>query len=169
MIPEALFIILFLVFLTVVYAGWSFAPWVPTWKKDIDRAGKMAGLGKDDVFYDLGCGDGRVICRFSEKFGCIGKGVEISLPLYLVAKIRSFFRKNVTVQFKDLFRTDISDADTVFVFASSRKTASKLVGKFRRELKPGAGVISYVFPLEGVEPRKVGRARGRNAIYLYKF
>jgi precorrin-6B methylase 2 len=39
----------------------SFAPWVPTKKRDIVRAIKLSGLQSGEVFYDLGCGDGRVV------------------------------------------------------------------------------------------------------------
>ena len=166
---EILFIILFFVFLTVIYAGWSFAPWVPTWKKDIDRAEKLVDLKKGDIFYDLGCGDGRVVCHFSQKFNCNGKGIEIAIPLYVVAKMRSLFYKDVTIYFKDLFRTNISDAKMIFIFAASRKMSSKLIKKFQKELKPGTMVMSYVFPLEGIEPVKIDKPDRRNAIYLYKF
>lgn len=37
-----------------------FAPWVPTKSRDVKRAIKLSGLRSGEVFYDLGCGDGRV-------------------------------------------------------------------------------------------------------------
>ena len=164
-----LFIILFLVFATVVYAGWSFAPWVPTWKKDIERAEKLVNLKPGQVFYDLGCGDGRVVCHFAQKFNCIGKGIEISIPLYVIAKMRSFFYKNATIYFKDLFRANISDADVIFLFGMPKKLGPKIIDKFKKELKPGTQVITYVFPLKGMKHVKYDKPERKNALYLYKF
>ena len=57
----------------------------------------------------------------------------------------------------------------IFIFAASRKMSSKLIKKFQKELKPGTMVMSYVFPLEGIEPVKIDKPDRRNAIYLYKF
>ena len=56
----ALVAIILLMLITVAWAGLSFAPWVPTWKKDIKRAARMIALKEGDVFYDLGCGMGGV-------------------------------------------------------------------------------------------------------------
>ena len=165
---ELLLIILVVFFVSVAMAGLSFAPWVPTWKKDIERAENLVKLGPDDIFYDLGCGDGRVVLHFAKKFNCYGRGVELAIPFYLIAKIRSLFHKKVKIYWKNLFKHDISDAKVIFLFGMPEKLGKRLVEKFNKELKPGTQIISYVFPLKGLKPEKVDKPEKRNPIYLYK-
>lgn len=164
-----LLIFLLLVIFTMALAGLSFAPWVPTWKKDIERAMDLVKLSPNMVFYDLGCGDGRVIFRFVKKYKCKGVGVEMAVPVYLVAKIRAFFYKNTKIILGNLFTTDLSGADVVFLFGMPDKLGEKLMKKFNKELKPGTQVISYVFPLKDIEPVRVDKQEKRSALYLYKF
>ena len=165
----AIIVIVLLMLITVAWAGLSFAPWVPTWKKDIKRAARMITLKEGDVFYDLGCGMGGVVFYFSKKFKCQGKGVEIGIPFYLAAKFRSMFYKNVDIKFGNLFKTDISDADAIFLFGMPDKLGKKLLAKFEKELKKGTYIISYVFPIKGLKPIKHDKPKKRNALYLYKF
>ena len=164
-----LLIFLFLIIFTVALAGLSFAPWVPTWKKDIERAMDLVKLTPEQTFYDLGCGDGRVVFRFVKKYKCKGVGVEMAVPVYAIAKIRSFFYKKTKIILGNLFTTDLSDADVVFLFGMPDKLGDKLVEKFNKELKTGTQVISYVFPLKGLEPVKKEKPEKRSALYLYRF
>ncbi|MFH1536353.1 MAG: hypothetical protein ABID45_00030 [Patescibacteria group bacterium] len=165
----ALVAIILLMLITVAWAGLSFAPWVPTWKKDIKRAARMIALKEGDVFYDLGCGMGGVVFYFSKKFKCQGKGIEMGMPFYFVAKFRSFFYKNAIIKFGDLFKADLSDANAIFLFGMPDKLGKKLLIKFEKELKKGTYIISYVFPIKGLKPIKVEKPHKRNALYLYKF
>ena len=164
-----LLIFIFLVIFTVALAGLSFAPWVPTWKKDIERAMDLVELTPEQTFYDLGCGDGRVVFKFVKKYKCKGIGVEMAVPVYAIAKIRSFFYKNTKIILGNLFTTDLSEADVIFLFGMPDKLGDKLIEKFKKELKPGTQVISYVFPLKKMEPVKIDKQEKRSALYLYKF
>ncbi|MDO8622525.1 MAG: hypothetical protein Q7R80_04815, partial [bacterium] len=72
---------------TFAYAGVSGAPWVPTWRRDVDRFLALAQLRPGERFYDLGCGDGRLV-RAAANTGTIATGFECSLLPYLLAKLR---------------------------------------------------------------------------------
>ena len=47
----------------------SLAPFVPTPQEVVEKMLQVANLKKDEVVYDLGCGDGRIIITAAQKFG----------------------------------------------------------------------------------------------------
>jgi hypothetical protein len=54
-------LIIVLIILPFAIAGISFAPWVPTRSKDIKRGLDLAKMKPNEIFFELGCGDGRVV------------------------------------------------------------------------------------------------------------
>jgi SAM-dependent methyltransferase len=151
--------------------GLSLAPWVPVRKSDLPRILDIGKLQPDESFYDLGCGNGRVVFYVSRKTEGRIYGVELSFFLYLICLIRNLFtEKKVKLMFNDLYRVDLGEADVVFVFSQSReKISGKLLDKLKREMKKGARVVSYVFPFASWEPLLVSRPSEKDLpIYLYK-
>lgn len=100
---------------------------------------------------DLGSGDGRVVIDFAEA-GFESYGVEINplLVLWSKLKIKKLGLKNAKIKWGNIWQTDLSGFDSVFIF--QYKTANKMLAKkFKKELKNGSIVISTGFPLEGIE------------------
>ena len=160
-------IILFLVILfSAVYAGWRGAPWVPTKKKDVERFLKLADIKPGQKVYDIGCGDGRIICAASNA-GAKGVGYEIFLAPYFFAKIKSLFYKNCKIKFKDFWRADLSDADIIYIFLIPQQY-KKLEKKLRNELKKGTKVIAYVWPIEEWQPKEMDVLKNYLNLYLYE-
>lgn len=150
----------------------SFAPWVPAFKKDLPRIFRLAKVQPGEVFYDLGCGDGRTVVYAAEQFKAQAIGVELIFPLFVVCQLRKFFSQSKSIKFKNknLFHEDLSGADVVYVFGIPRTLAHRVKEKFQKELKPGARVVSYVFKIEGLTPVAVDKPNAKdNSIYLYKF
>jgi SAM-dependent methyltransferase len=84
------FLILFLLLASAGYAAWRGAPWVPTWKRDLERIKKLAQLKEGDRFVELGCGTGRV-CRYLAKHSSAKTfGVELSFLQWATAHILSW-------------------------------------------------------------------------------
>lgn len=160
--------ILFIIILTFAYGAFRAAPWLPTRSVDIERIVKLADIKSGQKIYDLGCGDGRFI-EAAAKEGAIAVGYEISILPYILAKIRLMkFGKNAKVKYRDFWFSNLNDADTIYFFLTP-KIFSKIHSKFKKELKPGTSVISYVWPLENMEPIKVDKVEGQANMYLYKF
>ena len=150
------------------YGALSAAPWVPTRKKDIDRLIRLAGTHPGEVVYELGCGDARVLSCFVKTTGTKGIGIEVSLLQYAFAKMRSWWiGPNLRIYWKNLFSVSLSEADVVYLFLMPEAYA-KLRPKFEQELKPGARVITYVWPIPGWESEQVDAQEGRATIFLYK-
>jgi len=158
-------------FLIMSIASASFAPWVPSKKKDVLRALKLASPQKEDVLYDLGCGNGIVVFEAAKNYSIRSVGIELAFPLYVWCKIRSFFEEEISkrVEFRNenLFKADISEATIIYVFGMPQPLSKKLRLKLEKELKPGTKVISYVFPIEGWTPKLVDKPKNENPIYLY--
>lgn len=163
-------LVILLLLIPLAIAGVSFAPWVPTWQVDVDRALRLAQLKPGEVFYDLGCGDGKAVFA-AAKLGAKATGIEIAWPLYLFCLVKKVVQHQPLVKFKlgNLFNLDVSDADVVYIFGMPRTIQQKLRDKLERELKPGARVLSYAFPIHGWEPITRDKPTPKQlSIYLYK-
>ncbi len=160
-------ITLFLFFATFIYAGISGATWMPTKKKDVERFLKLAKLKSDEVFYDIGCGNGRMVI-VAAKQGAKAVGLEISLFPYLLGKLNIFLKQSsAKIKYRDLWRYNLGDADVIYFFLMPKKM-KRLKTKFEQELNPGTRVISYVWPIDGWTPIKIDECEGWPKMYLYK-
>ena len=162
-----LLVLLFAILLSFFYSVVRAISWVPMWGKDIKTILDLADVKKDDKVYDLGCGDGKVVFAAADR-GAKAEGLEISVLPYLIANARKIISRNkAKISFKDFWMTDLSDADLVYFFLIPR-IYPKLKTKLEKDLKPGAKVIAYVWPIEGWEPTKVEKREKGPAIYLYE-
>ena len=150
-IPSLIFAIVIILLLSFVLSGLSIAPWVPCRKRDLERINRLANLGPGQVFYELGCGDGRV-CRYIAKKNPESEiiGIELSIPVFLFAKFMEVFfdPKNMKIKFGNAFNEDFSKADVLYTYALVKSINGKLKTKFEKELKKDAKVLSYVFSID---------------------
>ncbi len=156
----------FLILLSAVYAGWRAAPWVPTSRIDVGRIIKLAEIQPGQKFYDLGSGDGRIICAAARE-GATAEGIEISILPYCLSRIRSLFRGKSKITFGDFWWKDLSDANIIYFFLMP-KVYPKLKSKFKNELKSGTKIIARTWPFKDWEPLAVDVSEGCSALYLYQ-
>ncbi|MDF1497896.1 MAG: class I SAM-dependent methyltransferase [Patescibacteria group bacterium] len=146
---------------------------IPTSKKGIDKAVALAKIKPDEKFYELGCGEGRVLVQTVEKYDCYGVGYELVYPYYLLAKIRvklSKKSKKIEVRCKNFFKADLQNADVIFCFLTPK--LMQKIAKMLKEmkLKKGVRVVSYAFKINDMEPiEKIKHNKENWNIYLYKF
>jgi len=162
-------VVIFLFSVTSLYAGFRAALWVPTRRSDIERVSRLTSASPGQKFYDLGCGDGRLLCVMAG-LGLEATGFEISLPLFLAARIRRLFQKDkkrIKILYRDFWRTNLNEADIVYLFLTPQ-TFPKLEKKFKNELKKGTKVITYVWPFKCWQPIKTDIQKGRRSFYLYE-
>jgi len=128
------------------------SPWAPWWRtnKKIARAMcQMAKVGKVDIVYDLGSGDGTVLIVAAKEFGAIGVGIEIDPLRYFISSM--LLRSNrlsdkVRIIRRNFFDVNISEASVVFVYLVP-KALNRLLPKFNKELKKGTRIVSYKYPI----------------------
>jgi len=143
---------------------WTYGevPFVPTPPEVIDRMLEMARVKSDDVIYDLGSGDGRILIRAAKRYGAKGVGIEIDGDLVRKAQDNAFREKvDHLVEFRngDALSADVSPATVVTLYMLPEFNA-KLRPIFDRQLKPGARVVSHDFPIEGWVPDRVEKIKG---------
>jgi SAM-dependent methyltransferase len=129
--------------------------YVPTPENVVAKMLEVAKVGKNDVVYDLGCGDARIIITAAKKFGAKGIGYDID-PVR-VKESRENVKKAgvehlVTIEQKDIFTVDLSPATVVTLYLLPELNV-RLIPQLEK-LKPGSRIVSHDFDMEGVEPEK---------------
>ncbi|HAX44179.1 MAG TPA: class I SAM-dependent methyltransferase [Bryobacteraceae bacterium] len=124
-------------------------PYVPTTEPAVEAMLKLAKVGRSDVVYDLGCGDGRIVIAAARKFGARGVGIDINPER--IAEARANAKKagvEHLVKFieQDLFEADIREASVVTLFLLNHVNM-KLKPKLLADLKPGTRVVSNTFDM----------------------
>ncbi len=158
-------ILFWLFFLVVICFGFVIifgAPYLPTHKKQAELALDLLDLKKGQNFYELGCGDGKVLIMAAQR-GCQVVGYELNPLLYIFAKIRTYKHKSISVKYGNFWVKDLSKADGVFVFLLD-KFMSRLDQKLSNELKPGVKLASYTFKI----PNKKLYA-SEQGVFIYKY
>ncbi len=161
--------IVFILLLSFAYGSLRGAPWVPTKKHDVQRFLNLAEVKENEIFYELGCGDARITCAAGNA-GAKATGFDVSLFPFIIAQIRVLFsknRKNINIKYRDIWFLNFKDADLVYMFLMP-ETYEKIKPKLEKELKPGARVITYVWPMPGWEAKTIDKIEGYPPMYLYQ-
>lgn len=133
------------------------APYVPTPQEVVDRMLALAGVGKNDVVMDLGCGDGRIPITAAKTYGARGVGVDIDPALLAQANANAKaagVSHLVTFKLQDAMTADLSEATVLTLYLLSSSNL-KLRPKLTRELKPGSRIVAHNFALGDWEAEKV--------------
>ncbi len=144
--------------------------YIPTPKIIVRQMLLLARLRRDELLYDLGAGDGRILIEAARGFGARCVGVEIDPARIARLKERlEATRVKAEVIEGDLMNVDLSKADVVTIYLSN-SVNSILAPKLTRELKPGSRVVSldYVLPEWEHEKELTVKSTGLDRkLYLY--
>jgi ribosomal protein L11 methylase PrmA len=141
---------------------------VPTPQEAVDKMLEIANVGKGDVLYDLGSGDGRIPVTAAKRFGIRAVGIDIDPRR--IAEANENARKNgvtklVTFKQEDLFKTKFSDASVVTLYLLPDLNV-KLRPRLLAELKPGTRIVSHQFDMGTWQPERKLEL-GSRTIYLW--
>jgi precorrin-6B methylase 2 len=153
-----------------VLAGWALVPspapraedkkpdviFVPTPQEVVDKMLELAAVKKDDLVYDLGCGDGIIVVTAARKYGCKAVGFDIDPERIKESQDnvkRNGVEKLVQIKNADIFTLDLSKANVVTLYLLPRLNV-RLIPQLEK-LKPGSRIVSHAFDMEGVTPDKV--------------
>ena len=129
----------------------------------------LARVTTDDVVYDLGSGDGRIVILAARKYGARGVGIEQDAPLVQIAREAARVDKvddRATFIHGDLFTTSIADATVVTLYFSP-SVNRMLEEKLRRELRPGTRIVSHQFGIGNWSPDRSIQVEGGAELFLW--
>jgi hypothetical protein len=137
-------------------------PFVPTPEVVVAEMLKQAKVTKQDVLYDLGSGDGRIVITAAQKFGARGVGIDIDSDL--VKRSQENAQKagvgdRVKFLQQDLFKTDLSEATVVTLYLLPDVNL-RLRPKLLSELKPGTRIVSHNYDMGDWKPETVVKVQG---------
>ncbi|MBM4024877.1 MAG: methyltransferase domain-containing protein [Planctomycetes bacterium] len=150
-----------------------FVEYVTTPQDVVERMLELAAVTKEDVVYDLGCGDGRIVVTAARRYGC--RAVGYDLDLLRVREARQNAAEQgvahlVTIEQQDVLKVDLQDATVVALYMGAELNA-RLIPQLRK-LRPGARIVSHEFPIGALPPERTVRMSSRltgrrHTIYLW--
>jgi hypothetical protein len=138
--------------------------YVPTPPETVDEMLRQARLGKGDVLFDLGSGDGRIPLAAAKQYGVRAVGIDIDRKLVeeaTEAARREGLDNLVTFRLGNMFRADLTGATVVTLYLSDRLNVL-LRPKLLRELPVGARIVSHDFRMGDWPPEKSVRVPWKN-------
>lgn len=144
--------------ITVIY--------VPTPDDVVEEMARISKIGKNDIVYDLGCGDGRMVITAVKKFGA-KKGVGVDLDIERVKESQDNAKKagvedKVTFRKGDVLKVDdLSDANVVMLYMGDDINL-RLRPILQKTLKPGSRIVSHRFKMGDWKPAQTVTFRGKN-------
>jgi trans-aconitate methyltransferase len=127
---------------------------IPTPADAINAMLDLAELTPEDVVYDLGCGDGRLLIQAAVRFGCSGVGVDVDASLLETARQQtqqSGVDDKLTFVQGNLFEVEIRPATVVFIYLLPHLNL-RLRPRLLTELRPGSRVVSHQFDMDNWPP-----------------
>lgn len=114
----------------------------------------LAELRAGEVFFDLGCGDGRTVITAAKEFGARAVGVELREDLVKKALSTIYeqgLQDRITIVNGDMFNVDLTTADVIFLYLTTSAN-EKIKPKLEFELKRGVRIVSHDYEVVGWKP-----------------
>jgi ribosomal protein L11 methylase PrmA len=140
---------------------------VPTPQEVVEDMLRLANVGKNDVLYDLGSGDGRIAITAAKKFGIRAVGIDIDPERIKEATEnarKAGVEKLVTFRQEDLFKADFKEATVVTLYLLPDLNV-KLRPKLWEDLRPGSRIVSHQFDMGTWKPEKTLESQGRTVYF----
>ncbi len=130
--------------------------YVPTPQAVVDVMLRMAELRPDDVVYDLGCGDGRIVVTAAKLHGvkAIGYDIDPERVREARANVRAAGVEHlVRIEQADVFTLDLTGATVITLYLLPQLNV-RLMPQLAK-LRPGARILSHNFDMRGAKPLEV--------------
>lgn len=137
--------------------------YVPTSYETVEAMLKLANVGKGDVVYDLGSGDGRIPIMAVQKYNA-ARAIGIDINPERIREAQANLKAagvgdRVRFLNEDLFESHISDATVVTLYLLPSLNL-KLIPKLLAELKPGTRIVSHAFDMGSWKPERTLKVDG---------
>lgn len=140
-------------------------PFVPTPQEVVEKMLGLAQVTRDDLVYDLGCGDGRIVITAAREYGCKARGFDLD-PRCVAAALDSVKNSRVDhlveIWKQDIFTLDLSQATVVTLYLLPELNV-RLIPQLEK-MKPGSRIVSNTFDMKGVRPDRVVQVRTHQGV-----
>lgn len=150
------------------------APYIPLSKKPILKILSFGGLSSEDVFYDLGCGDGRILISSIHDFNVSkAAGYEVAPWPYFKALFLFKYKKIKEIELfrKNLLKADIGQATFIYLYLFP-KLVDKIAHKITKEKIFGMKILCVEFPIDTNKHSEFELLKSEKidnlTVYLYK-
>lgn len=144
-------------------------PYEPSPQAVVESMLQLANVGSNDLLYDLGSGDGRIIITAARTRGASGVGIDLD-PRRIAEAEGNARAAGVQdkVQFRlgNLYESDFSKADVVTLFLWPQVNR-KLRPQLWRQLRPGTRVVSYLWDMGEEWPPDKTASINSKPVYLW--
>jgi SAM-dependent methyltransferase len=137
-------------------------PFVPTPQPVVEAMLEVAKVTKDDIVYDLGSGDGRIVITAAKKYGVRGVGYDLDPERVKEARENAQtagVADRVRFEVQNVFTADFREATVVTMYLLPAVNL-KLKPRILSELRPGTRVVSHDFDMGDWTPEKVLTVKG---------
>lgn len=144
-------------------------PYVPTPQPVVNKMLDMAKVGKNDMVYDLGCGDGRIVVTAAKERGARGVGIDINPERISEARANAQSAGvNGRVKFivANLYDANLKDASVVTLYLLP-EVNMKLRPQLWKQLKVGTRVVSHAFDMGPDWPPETTATVGNKTLYSW--
>jgi cyclopropane fatty-acyl-phospholipid synthase-like methyltransferase len=147
--------------------------YVPTEQVVVEKMLEMAKVTKNDIVYDLGCGDGRIVVTAAKKYGCKGVGIDID-PARIKDSLATMEKAKVTkdqveIRQGDALKVKDLEKATVVMLYMLPEFMEKLEPQMKQRLKPGTRIVAHDYPFPNMDPDQTVEfdVKGPRPKYLY--
>jgi SAM-dependent methyltransferase len=143
-------------------------PFVSTPPEIVNAMVEVARLTQDDIVYDLGSGDGRIVITATKQYGARGVGIDIDPQRIIEATDRAAeegVSDRLSFRQLDLFEADIHDATVVMLYLLPAVNI-ELRQRLLEQLKPGTRIVSHEFDMGDWSPAQIREVNGRR-VFLW--
>ena len=142
-------------------------PYAATPYEMADEMVLLADVRKDDMVYDLGCGDGRLVIAAVKKTGCRGVGIDIDPDRIKESRVNARaagVEDRIRFVEQNFFKSDVREATVMLIYLFPDVNI-KLRGKFLSEMKPGSRLVSHAFDMGDWKPDNSASIRAQRVYY----
>jgi trans-aconitate methyltransferase len=146
-------------------------PYVRTPQRVVEAMLEVARVSRDDIVYDLGSGDGRIVITAAQKYGARGIGYDIDPERIEEARANARaagVEGRVRFELQNIFTADFREATVVTMYLLPDVNL-KIKPRLLDQLRPGTRVVSHAFDLGEWKPDRVLNIKGDDGQYTVYF
>lgn len=157
-------------FLLTVLINLLLVPVIKTPKSIIKEIIDLMGLKKEDVFADLGCGDGKIVLEAYADSKCKCYGLDLSPIMIIIARtfriLRYPINKDIVFNVENIYEVPLKEFTKIYCYLDE-KSMKILKKKFENFVKSGGTVYSYRYKIPSLKEKKKIELSNNEHLYIY--